>query len=318
MGSAPPRVVYLGGLGRSGSTLLERLLGELPGVCTAGEVVHLWQRGVLAGERCGCGEPFGDCRFWREVGRQAFGGWAELDVRRVVALRASVDRSRYIPLLAAPVLHPSMRRELAEYIRYYRRVYQAIADVSGCATVIDSSKHASLAFCLRWQPDLDLRVVHVIRDSRAVAYSWATKVSRPEAVTTSLMTRYSPVTAAGQWNAQNGALQLLARERVPTFRVRYEDLVAAPEVTLAQIADFAGIPAAGGGLGFLGRDAGTPWADLRPAHTASGNPMRFSTGKIMIQPDERWRTAMPTAQRRTVTTLTLPLLARYGYARRAA
>src|SRR5713101_2080953 len=56
-GPARPRILYLGGLGRSGSTLIERLLGELPGVCAVGEVVHMWRRGVVEGERCGCGEP---------------------------------------------------------------------------------------------------------------------------------------------------------------------------------------------------------------------------------------------------------------------
>src|SRR5215471_1503195 len=69
------RVVYLGGLGRSGSTLVERLLGELPGVCAVGEVVHLWERGVVEGERCGCGLAFADCGFWAKVGQAAFGGW---------------------------------------------------------------------------------------------------------------------------------------------------------------------------------------------------------------------------------------------------
>ena len=34
----PVRVIYLGGLGRSGTTLLERLLGEIPGVCASGEL----------------------------------------------------------------------------------------------------------------------------------------------------------------------------------------------------------------------------------------------------------------------------------------
>jgi hypothetical protein len=46
--------------------------------------------------------------------------------------------------------------------------------------------------------------------------------------------------------------------------------------------------------------------------------MRFATGKIPIAADDRWRTAMPARARRTVTALTLPLLARYGYAGRAA
>ena len=46
--------------------------------------------------------------------------------------------------------------------------------------------------------------------------------------------------------------------------------------------------------------------------------MRFATGKVAIRGDERWRTAMPDAQRRTVTAMTLPLLKHYGYLGRPA
>jgi hypothetical protein len=70
-----PTLLYLGGLGRSGSTIIERLLGQLPGVCSVGEVVHLWRRGIGDAERCGCGEPFPGCPFWSKVGLAAFGGW---------------------------------------------------------------------------------------------------------------------------------------------------------------------------------------------------------------------------------------------------
>jgi Sulfotransferase domain len=317
-GLRPLRVIYLGGLGRSGSTLVERLLAELPGVCSVGEVVHLWQRGVVEDERCGCGEPFSGCGFWRDVGQTAFGGWDRLDAGRVARLHGAVDRTRFIPLLAAPVLLQRVRRDLDEYLGYYAGLYSAIAEVSGCATVVDSSKHASLAYCLRWCRPLDLRVIHVVRDSRAVAYSWTQKVSRPDSALASSMARYSPATAAGHWNAQNSALQLLAGVGVPTLRVRYEDLVASPPAILARIADFARIETEVSQFGFLGADADTRWADLRAAHTASGNPMRFTTGRVAIRRDERWRTAMPSAQRRTVTALTAPLLAQYRYQWRVA
>jgi len=315
-GADRPRVVYLGGLGRSGTTLLERLLGELPGFCPVGEVVHLWQRGVAEGERCGCGEPVPECPFWRKVGEAGFGGWGEVDTRRIAELRRAVDRMRCIPQLAAPALRSSFRRELTEYTGHYVRLYPAIRQISGCTAVVDSSKHPSLAFCLRWRTELDLRVVHMVRDSRAVAYSWTRRVGRPESVADPYMLTYSPATAAWLWNLQNGALHLLAREGVPTLRVRYEDLVAAPAKTLSSIADFAGVPVSAGTLDFLGGDAAMRWADLGASHTASGNPMRFTTGKIPIRPDDRWHTALPAAQRRTVTALTLPLLAAYGYARR--
>jgi Sulfotransferase family len=313
-----PRVVYLGGLGRSGTTLMERLLAELPGACSVGEIVHLWQRGVLEQELCGCGRPFGQCEFWREVGEVAFGGWDRLDVRRVTELRAAVDRNRRIPQLAGPLQSAVFKRSVSEYTAHYLRLYSAIGQVSGCPVVVDSSKHPSLAFCLRERPELDLRVIHVVRDSRAVAYSWTRRVSRPDSAETSFMERYSPAAAAREWNVHNGALQFLAGRGVPTMRVRYEDLVADPPAVLTSMARFAGLQVGPGDLDFVGLDAGVHSARLRAGHTASGNPMRFSTGQITISPDERWRSAMPATQRRTVTALTLPLLARYGYARRGA
>jgi Sulfotransferase family len=313
-GTRPAQVVYLGGLGRSGSTLIERLLGELPGVCPAGEVVHLWRRGLLDGERCGCGTPLPDCRFWQQVAEAAFGGWDRIDAARVGQLHRQVSRTRLLPLLASPVLPPGFRAALDEYLSYYERLYHGIREVSGGRVVVDSSKLVSLAFCLRWSARLDLRVVQVVRDSRAVAYSWGKRVSRPDSVAHSVMARHSPASAAARWDLQNGALHLLATLGTPALRVRYEDFTAAPETVLRQIAGFAGVPAVGH-LGFVGGQPGTRWVELTPAHTASGNPMRFQTGPIALRRDDAWRGGLPAGQRRLVTALTFPLLARYGYLR---
>ncbi len=67
------RVLFTGGLGRSGSTLVEKLINELPSTFSVGETVHLWERGVRDHERCGCSEAFTDCAHWQAVGVQAFG-----------------------------------------------------------------------------------------------------------------------------------------------------------------------------------------------------------------------------------------------------
>lgn len=315
------KVIYLGGLGRSGSTLLERLLGELPGVTPAGEVAHLWQRGIAENELCACGKPFGDCDYWCRVGASAFGGWDNAVADRVARLRNLLDRTRYIPALARSGSGGWRNAEVAEYTSYYLRVYRAIAALTGCAAVVDSSKHASLAFCLSRNPDVDLRVVHLVRDSRAVAFSWTRRVARPEAdpgAPGGYMTTYRPASAAAHWNAQNGALHLLRRRGAAVRLVRYEDLVAAPEATVAELARFAGLPLDGVSFDFIGADGDRRSAVLRQVHTVSGNPMRFATGHTVIRADERWRTAMPLRQRREVTALTLPLLRRYGYPWRAA
>ena len=50
-----PIVVYIAGSGRSGSTLLERALGEIPGFVNVGELIDLYRRVADHGELCGCG-----------------------------------------------------------------------------------------------------------------------------------------------------------------------------------------------------------------------------------------------------------------------
>ena len=68
-------VAFVGGHGRSGSTLLSRVLGAVPGFVTVGELCYLWDQGVLMDRMCGCGKSFSECEFWTAVGKEAFGGW---------------------------------------------------------------------------------------------------------------------------------------------------------------------------------------------------------------------------------------------------
>jgi sulfotransferase family protein len=300
------RVVFLGGLGRSGTTLVERLLGELPGVCALGEVVHLWQRDLRNDERCGCGSRFSACVFWRRVGALAFGGWHNVDVDRVRHLRSVVERTRHIPRLATAVEAPE---EVHEYADYYTRVYAAAAEVSGARLVVDSSKHSALAHVLRWSTGLDLRVVHVVRDARGVAYSWTKKVDRPETDGAEQMTRYSPGRAALLWNAHNAAFGLLARRGVALRRIRYEEFLADPQAGLTGLAEFAGLPLGPDDLSFLQPGQ----ADLRVGHSAAGNPMRFAVGRIPLQRDDAWVRSLPDRQRRLVGAVCAPLLRAYGY-----
>ncbi|MFF0579267.1 sulfotransferase [Streptosporangium saharense] len=309
---SPARVVFLGGLGRSGTTLLERLLGEVPGIVPLGEVAHLWSRGVLANENCGCEQPFGTCPFWREVGARAFGGWSRELAGRVVTLGRRVDRTRHIPALAqlmadgrtgAPCWPSRRTAALGEYAAAHRRLYDAAGEIADCPVVVDSSKHASLAFCLA-AAGVDVHVVHVVRDPRAVAHSWHRRVVRPE--NGSPMTRWSPARTSVHWLAQNLGIELLARGGVPVTRVRYEDLVRAPADTLRHLTARIGLPAR---LDFLTGGE----ALLSRAHTVAGNPVRFTVGPLGLVPDEAWRTSAPVLHRRLVTALTWPLMIKYGY-----
>jgi UDP-N-acetylglucosamine transferase subunit ALG13 len=308
-------VLYIGGLGRSGSTLLERTLGQLDGTVCIGETVHLWERGVLADEPCGCGEPFHSCPFWSEVGEQAFGGWERLHIERLLRLRHAVDRTRNAPLLAMPGIAPGFASKLAVYRRALRQLYRAVADVSGASVIVDSSKHASFAYVLKGTPGIDLRVLQVVRDSPAVAYSWAKWVERPEGAsagtvgTDRYMARWSPAHTSVQWTVQNALVQALPVFGVPVLRTRYEDFVRSPGETVRPVFGFLGRPEDEATLSAL--DDGV--VDLRVSHTVSGNPMRFRTGQVRIRADEEWRTGLMPSDRRLVAAMTAPLRLWYGY-----
>ncbi|WP_433021599.1 sulfotransferase [Kribbella sp. CA-294648] len=302
------KLLYLGGFGRSGTTLVERVIGQLPEVCALGEVTHLWFRGLLWDESCGCGQPFSRCDFWQQVGEVAFGGWKKVDADGVHRLGLEVDRSRYLPQLATLPSTSGLRRRAREYADWYARIYSAAAIVSGAELVVDSSKNASLAYVLRDHEGIDLRVLHVVRDARGVAHSWSKDVPRPEARSEQRsMDKYTALQSAVLWTVHNLAFEVLRRRGVATRQVRYEQLTAGPRRTLAGILSWLDLPAAE--LPFAADGS----VMLEASHTVAGNPMRFQTGRLELRTDDAWRSRLSGSHRRQVTAVTWPLLLRYGY-----
>jgi hypothetical protein len=310
---APPvRVLFIGGLGRSGSTLLDRMLGQLDGVWSVGELVHIWQRGLKENNLCGCGRRFRDCHFWRRVGEEAFGGWDTVDVDEVLDLQHAVDRTRRVPLMCLPALWPPYRARLRRYLDLLDRLYRAVRQVAGAPLLVDASKHASHGFLLRRMPGLDLRLVHLVRDSRGVAFSWGKLMRRLEVVDAeALMATTTPLRMSARYLAHNSLFHLLRRLGVPTLLLRYESLVRDPAGQLAQVLGHAGRPPAAGELGFVGDG----WVELGPSHALAGNPMRFRSGRVPLRVDEEWRGQFRRRHRLVTAASTWPLLLAYGYLR---
>lgn len=303
----PTRVLFIAAAGRSGSTLLERMLGQVPGCCSVGELVHLWERGVAGDERCGCGLTFHACPFWSEVGTRAFGGWDALG-SRVLDLKRRVDRHRYVPLMLAPPVSRTYAVDLRRFSEFLVRLYRAVSDVSGAEVVVDSSKSSSYLVLLRRLRDVDLRVVHLVRDARGVAYSATKRVRRPEVVrAVAYMPTLHPARSAAEWDAYNLVFGAVRTSRVPSLRLRYEDLLRDPRDGLRRVLELAGLP--GSDLAFVGDST----VSLGITHTISGNPMRFESGAVPFRLDEEWRTRLPRRHRVLVSALTWPLMRRYGY-----
>jgi hypothetical protein len=311
--TGPVRVVYIGGVGRSGSTLLDRMLGQLPHCCSLGETsVYIWRRSVQLNWKCSCGVPFWDCPFWHRVGERAFGGWDAVDVEEVLALREAVDKTKYIPLLASPRQPKAFAEKLDRYAEIVGRLYAAIAEVSGRRVLIDSGKFPSTPYLLRRVPGLELTVVHLVRNPCAVAHSWSrgkiSSVAGIEDRSTTMM-KWAPKRVARRYLTINPMVEALSLLRVPTVRMRYEDLIVRPREEVRRLAPLLPFPLDDDALRFIGDGS----VELGVTHNNGGNLNRFRTGSVPLRLDEEWRTAMPAADRQMIERLTLPMRLRYGY-----
>ncbi|RAY11395.1 sulfotransferase [Actinomadura craniellae] len=294
-------VLHVTGAGRSGSTLLGGLLGQIDGFFNVGEAGYLWERGLAAGGDCGCGAPVRHCPVWRDVLARAYGGPDAPETEALRRLHARTSRGRAVQALSITGRLPGERAAVAAAAPL-GRLYPAVAEVTGARVIIDTTKPATYGRLLSRLPGLDLRYVHLVRDPRAVAWSWLrVKESRETMVTR------PPVTSALLWRAGNlAAARLWSGDADRYLLVRYEDLIAEPEPWLRRIAGLAG--AASAALPVTGR-VGT----LAPTHTVAGNTDRHRSGRIELRLDDEWRRAMPAAQRRLVAAATSPVRQRYGY-----
>lgn len=305
----PVPVVYIAGIGRSGSTLLARALGRLPGWFSAGELMHLFGRGMDRGERCACGTPVPECPVWsRVVDRLLEEGLPDAP-RTIDAFRHRMTEGRG---LLRPFLGPKSRRlrtDLAAYRGLMGRVYRTVRASTGCRVVVDSSKSVSQARILLGAPDIRLHLVHLVRDSRGVVHSLGKEVRRPGTrERRAILDRRPPLAGALLWSAANLLAERLAPEAASYRRVRYARFVADPARVLARIAgDVEEEPPPPRELPVDGR-----FLELDADHILSGNPVRAERGRVELREDLEWQEAMPRLTRRLVALFTAPLLRRYG------
>ena len=312
------RVGYIGGTGRSGSTLLELILGSLPGFVAVGELYTIWSEGVVLDHRCGCGETFHACPFWTRVGERAFGGWHRLDAEALARLQPpAIGRLRQLPGLASRRLRgPELADALENYGETMATLYEAIAEVGEAQVVIDASKSGGHAFLLAAVPRIDPRVVHLVRDPRGVAYSWTRRIVRPDVPGGETMLGPRSISRTDrEWLLQNLAPHFLSIFSIPRTLTRYEDLIAEPAAELARILRFLGEDELAGEI--AERVRGNEF-DVTPTHAIAGNPLRFAYGRMRIKADDQWREALSPRTQRLVLLQTLPLAARYGYLHRTA
>jgi hypothetical protein len=300
-----PKVLFIGGYGRSGTTLLDRILGQIDGFFSAGEIRFLSQHALAEDRLCGCGRAFSDCGLWTEILERAYGDRRRIDPAEQAVLRERMRNSLGRSLTAAG--RNSYRESVERYAELLGPLYPAIAEASGARVIVDSSKEARHGWLLDKVDSIDLRIIHLVRDPRAVAYSWQRRKFDPGSGDE--LPRFGLLKSGLEWNLVNSLTRLLGRRGARFMVLRYEDLVADPASAIERVLDLtdetgAGVPISDDRSIELGLD-----------HTVAGNPMRFRQGEVRIEMDAEWKRRMRAFDRALVSTLTLPGLLRYGFVR---
>jgi hypothetical protein len=286
-------VVYVAGWGRSGSTLLGNLLGEIPGYISIGELRYLFHPGIT----CGCGNLAADCSFWSEVTSRAESRIGQIDRAVFVDEQVRALAPKRVPLL----IWKTPGDEAARVLRVTQALHTAVADVSGADVVVDGSKHPGDLAGLSSSPAL--RAVHLIRDPRATGYSWTRRRRQGQQA-------LSLKAATFRWVEWNLFTELVLSRMSPTrrLRLRYEDFISNPRLHVNQIADLVGT-----GERLPGSAVSAGVAKLGGNHAVGGNPSKFKTGEVRLAQDDAWRRELGLPARAFVAAMAWPLMLRYGY-----
>jgi hypothetical protein len=308
----PSTLVLMSGVGRSGSTLLSAMLGNHPDCFNAGELNFLFESEDVF---CGCGARPQHCAIWGRVLR-AVSDQMSPALRKCLWNGGTPDflRLKALPQMLAHslVTHPDSRRWGDLSSEYVARLFDAansIAATIGAKFVVDASKLSQRALLVVNSGQTNIRVIHLVRDPRAVAYSWTTRKSlmRPEAEA-KFMGIYPVWHSAARYVIQNLLSEISVR-KAGGIRVRYEDLVIDPCTVVKRILAHLGLEASGV------IDAIKPGkVRLAHHHAIGGNPGLRNLAEVPLTPDTRFLLSLRRWHWVLCTTLCLPLILRYGYA----
>jgi hypothetical protein len=320
------RLVYLLAASHSGSTLLAMLLGSHAEICSVGEL-KLTSLGNIDQYLCSCRAPIRSCIFWNAVREELAARGIDFNIADAgtdLRWHASKYVSRLLrPLHRGPVLEkirdialsfsPAWRRNLSTIQARNLALIQSVAELTGTETIVDSSKIGLRLKYLQQIPELDLKVIRLVRDGRAVALTYMDPCAFADSNNPELRgggtgsrrdaERLSMPEAAREWRRSNEEAETILPQldRSNWIQIRYEDLCADPKASLNRIFEF------------LQLDGTRHATNFRAAsHHVLGNGMRLDESSE-IKLDERWRSVLSLAQLGEFEVLAGAMNRRLGY-----
>lgn len=303
---SPIRVLYIMGYGRSGSTVLDSVLGNHPDIESVGELINL-PRSILNNEFCACSRRTKECDFWKNVEKEWIERTGMKQINEYSPLEKVLKRDLY---MFHGLRKPNINSyEFQIYADYTRALYESVKKVSNKSIIVDSSKLPSRAFMLSLIPGIDLRLIHLIRDGRGVAWSLKRtyKVNKRAGVQTYIKSR--PVwRSAIAWLHSNmrSAWVRNKLDKNKSIQMRYEEFVNEPRKSLYHIGQLVGVD--------FNEVASAleSGKSINIGHTVAGNRLRMD-GKLSLRLDEEWKQKMSKIDQWQFCAIAGCMLKKYHY-----
>ena len=302
---SPIQIVYVGGYVRSGTTIVDMLLGMNTATIAVGEINIIFRQVVKTEPPvpCSCGEPLRECPLWSKV----------LDRFHAVLPDMSFERADYITRKVET--YPERLRDASrywdEYVKIWQVMFEAIAEITGAKTIVDSSKtgrHSLYRPLSLAHAGFDVSLLQMVRDPRAVTWS---KLRRE--IDKGRLEKRAALFAAAfmsglHWSITNVSTDLLYRRRreIAYYGMRYTDFMDQPVEKLREMERVFQVD--------LSRTIEVVERDetIEHGHLASGNELRMQSSLHLRRPPPTWKTALPGSARLGVL-VSLPVARYYDY-----
>lgn len=275
-------VVYIGGYGRSGSTLLERILASNYRLFALGELARL---PIILAENswtCSCGEDLQDCEFWSNfmnnssVNNKSLERWLRLQ-----------HQNESFSGLWKKFFSRRKSKEYQELIEViFKEFFNLLPD--SVDYVIDSSKTARKSFFrpleISCNTDLNVKLIHLVRDGRGCMWSNLKGSNRKMERGEPPNLPFAALRTVISWPLANTAPHLFAwlvgGENY--LQVRYEDFVNEPSNSLHRIGEYLNVDLTPQ-IEMLEKQEAVP-----VSHQLAGNRIRKEES-IVLKEDTDWR-----------------------------
>ncbi|PCJ07278.1 MAG: hypothetical protein COB16_11675 [Rhodobacteraceae bacterium] len=261
---------------------------------------------LLEQEICSCDQPVPSCSYWGAVVAQVeklhgAGALQALTEGMQLFRKAANADPRWGEL----AVRKALTQDHAVFLEAFRDLYIAAAAQAGGRLLVDSSKSVDLCLALSLIPEIDLHVLNLVRDPRAVAVSWAKVLKRPAVLRG--RTR--------NWAGRQRRLQVIRDLNPHRFmRLRYEDLTERPRHWIEAIQDWAGLTP---DLSlFTSRNtADISWLDTHLFPPANATVLKERRTDIVITPAEGWKHSKNAHLHAMAEEVTFPYAETLGYRR---